>query len=199
LTGGIKLEKKSLSEIEEVFQGLRSKFEELNQDAVRETKFDLPMVSEKWLNQILKGNLKLNEKKRLLLTQMGYLRMNIFMEYYERVKLARSNNDLDKAVDLMNEHAEIARVFIITPKPSVWERRLKKLLSIKSIEPIEYLQKWQNLYEGWRKKNEPNQPQLDDKKQLEEFDKLRMAFLELYTFSFSVENFPPLRYKRSDH
>ena len=71
-------------------------------------------MNESWLNQVLKSNIKLKEKKRLLLTQMGYLRINIFQEYYERVKLSQEKNQLNEAVELMNRHAEIASIFIST-------------------------------------------------------------------------------------
>ena len=177
---------------------LKSKLKELNKDAIRDKKCDLAMMNENWLNQVLKSDVRLKEKKRLLLTQMGYLRINIFTEYYERVKLLREKNQLNEAVELMNRHAEIASMFISTKKQPAPIKRLKKLLSIRSIEPLEYLQKWRTAYETWIKKT-PNQQLVDEKKRMEEFDQLRMAFLELYTFSFSVDNFPPLRSRRSDH
>ena len=156
------------------------------------------MINENWLNQTLKSDITLKEKKHLLLTQIGYLRMNIFTEYLERVNLLREKNQLDPAVELMNKHAEIASIFISTKKQSVLIKRLKELLLIRRIEPIEYLQKWQTAYEAWYKQAS-SQQLIDEKKRMEEFDKLKMAFLELYTFSFSVDNFPPLRNRRSDH
>ena len=89
MTGEHQVKRKNLKELEEIFQVLKLKFKELNKDAVRDKKCDLPMMNENWLNQVLKSGIKLKEKKRLLLTQMGYLRINIFTEYYERVKLLR--------------------------------------------------------------------------------------------------------------
>ena len=156
------------------------------------------MINENWLNQALKSDINLNKKKQLLLTQMGYLRMNIFNEYFERVNILREKKQLNKAVELMNEHAEIARIFIPTRKQPVLIKRLKKLLSIRSTEPMEYLQKWQTSYEEWQKRMSIQQT-IDEKAQMEEFDQIKMAFLELYTFSFSTDNFPNLRNRRSDH
>ena len=155
------------------------------------------MINENLLNQTLKSDIKLKKKKQLLLTQMGYLRMNIFMEYFERVNLLREKNQLNKAIEQMNKHAEIAKIFIPTKKQPALIKRLKKLLSIRSTEPAEYLQKWRTAYEAWHKQDSLQQP-INEKKRLEEFDQLKMAFLELYTFSFSVDNFPPLRNRRSD-
>jgi len=174
------------------------KLKELNKGAVRDKKGDLPMMNENWLNQVLKSDIKLKERKRLLLTQIGYLRINIFSEYFERVKLLREKNQLNEAVELMNKHAEIASMFISTKEQPASVKRLKELLSIRSTEPIEYLRKWRAAYEAWFKQ-ESNQQPIDNKKRMEEFDQLKMAFLELYTFSFSVDNFPPLRERRSDH
>ena len=156
------------------------------------------MVNENWLNQILKGDIKLKEKKKLLLTQIGYLRINIFTEYLERVNLLREKKQLNQAVELMNAHAEIAEIFISQKKQPAAIKRLKKLLSMRSTEPIEYLKQWRALYEAWRNQ-ENNQQLIDEKKRIDAFDQLKMAFLELYTFSFSVDNFPPLRNRRSDH
>jgi hypothetical protein len=198
LTGEHQVKRKNLKELEEIFQVLSSKLKELNKDAVRDRKGDATMMNVNWLSQVLKSDIKLNKKKRLLLTQIGYLRMDIFIEYYERVKLSREKNQLDKAVELMNKHAEIANIFISTKKQPALIKRLKELLSIRSTEPIEYLHKWRNAYDAWFKQKSSQQP-IDEKRRIEEFDQLRMAFLELYTFSFSVDNFPPLRDRRSDH
>jgi len=156
------------------------------------------MMNENWLRQILKGDLKLKEKKRLLLTQIGYLRINIFTEYLERVNLLREKEQLEKAVELMNRYAEIASIFISTKKQPTIIKRLKELLSKQKIEPIEYLQKWRSGYDAWFKQKPSNQT-VDKKKRMEEFDQLKMLFIDLYTFSFSADNFPPLRYRRSDH
>jgi hypothetical protein len=155
------------------------------------------MVNENWLNQALKSNITLKEKKQLLLTQIGYLRINIFTEYFERVNLLRERKQLNKAVELMNKHAEIAQIFISTKKQSALIKRLKGLVSTRNIEPMKYLQQWQIAHEAWLK-HESSQ-QIDEEKRIKEFDQLKMTFLELYTFSFSVDNFPPLRNRRSDH
>jgi len=198
LTGATKLREKTLKELQDIFQVLKSKLKDLNEAAVRDRKYDSPMINENWLNQAIKSDISLKEKKQLLLTQIGYLRINIFTEYFERANLLREKNQLDQAVELMNKHAEIAGIFISTKKQPVLIKRLKELLSIRSTEPIEYLQKWRTAYEAWH--NQATSQQLTgEKKRMEEFDQLKMAFLELYTFSFSVDNFPPLRNRRSDH
>ena len=189
--------KNNLKELENTFKTLRSKLDELNQDSVRDKKYDFQLMNENWLNQVLKSNIKFREKKRLLLIQTGYLRINIFTETLERVNILREKNQLDKAVQLMNNYAEIASLFISTKKQSALIKRLKGLLSIKRTDPIEYLQKWRTAYDAWVKQDSSQQP-TDDEKRIEEFNQLRTLFIELYTFSFSVDNFPPLRNRRSD-
>ncbi|MEM4143339.1 MAG: hypothetical protein QW445_04270 [Candidatus Bathyarchaeia archaeon] len=187
-----------MKDLEELFQTLKLKLDAMTKDAVRNRQFDFPVMNENWLRQFLKSNAKLEEKKRFLLTQIGYLRINLFTEYYERAKLLKEQNQLDEAVALMNQYAEIARIFIPTKKQPSLLKRLKKLFAARRIEPVEYLKKWETAYETWTKQK-ISQQTLDAKKQMEDFERMRMAFLELYTFSFAVENFPPLRYRRSDH
>jgi len=47
------------------------------------------------------------------------------------------------------EHAKVASVFILAQKQSALTKQLKRLFSMKSIEPVECLQKWQTLYQAW--------------------------------------------------
>jgi hypothetical protein len=158
------------------------------------------VIPQNELTQILKSKIKPKKKKQLLLTQIGYLRINLFGEYYEQIQHAQKNNELDKAVKLMNTYAEIAIPFISTRKQPALIKRLKELLSKRKFpEPRELIQKWKTGYEAWFKQNGSIHPQMDDKKRMEEFDQLKNAFFTLYTFSFSFNNFPPLRDRRSDH
>ncbi len=153
------------------------------------------------MDQVLNSKIKLKKKKQLLLTQIGYLRINLFSEYYERIQYAQKNNELDNAVKLMNECAEIIAIpFVSTKKQSAWLRRVKELLPVANApEPIEHVEKWKTGYEAWFKHDEKIPQRTDDKKRIEEFNQLKMAFITVYTFSFSVDNFPALRNRRSDH
>lgn len=187
--------------LEKTFQGLYSKLEEIDQNAIRDKKLDFTVISQNELNQLLNSKLKLKKKKQLLLTQIGYLRINLFSEYYERIQCAQRNNELDKAVKLMDECAEIISIpFVSTKKQSAWFKRVKALLPIDNApEPIEHVKKWKTGYEAWVKHDQKPPQRTDNKKRLEEFNQLKMAFITVYTFSFSVENFPALRNRRSDH
>ena len=189
---------KDLEELLETFRVLKSKLNELDKNAARNKAYDYQMTNENWLNQLMKSRIKPREKKRLLLTQIGYLRINIFTEYFERAKQWQEKNELDKAVETMNKHAEVARMFISTKNQLGLIKRVKKLLSLQSTEPVEYLQKWQTAYQAWFEQK-PREQSIHDPNRTKEFNRIKMAFLELYTFSFSVDNFPPLRNRRSDH
>ena len=186
---------KTLRELEEIYKSLNSILKELNKDYIRNKKYDFQLMDENRLNQLLRSHVKLEEKKRILLTQIGYLRVNIFTEYLERVNLLQEKKQLNQAADLMNKYAEIASIFILTKEQPTIAMQLRRLFSKQRSDPIEYLQKWQTHYESWSKQNkEPI-----DEKRMADFQQLKRAYIELYTFSFSIENFPPLRYRRLDH
>ena len=101
----------------------------------------------------------------------------------------------------MDECVEIIAIpFVSTKKQSAWVKRAKKLLSIGIFpEPIEHVKKWKDSYEAWFKQEKQIRSQVDAKKRMEEFNQLKMAFITVYTYSFSVDNFPALRNRRSDH
>ena len=145
--------------------------------------------------------MKLKKKEQLLLTQIGYLRINLFSEYYERIQSSQKSNELDKAVKLMNECAEIIAIpFVPAKKQSTWVKRAAALFSKgKATEPMEHVENWKAGYEAWFEKDEQSPNKTNDKKRKEEFNQLKMAFITVYTFSFSVDNFPALRNRRSDH
>lgn len=153
------------------------------------------------LNKVFESKIKLKKKTQLLITQIGYLRINIFGEYYEQINRAQERKELDKGVELMNKCAEVVALpFLSTKKQLGLIERLKKLIPTKKQpEPAELIRKWKTAYGTWVIQNESTRPQIDNKKRMEEFDQLKMAFFTLYTYSFSVENFPPLRNRRSDH
>jgi hypothetical protein len=194
-----KLEEKSAAELEVTFQELKSKFDEMKVD-LTDMKYEYAIMPQNELNWILKSEISPRKKRQLLLTQIGYLRINIFDECYEQIKRAQGD-ELDEAVKLMNKCAEtIAIPFISMKKNQSLTKRLGMLFSRKrDLEPTELIQKWKTSYEAWLKQKESPHPQRDNNKRMEEFGKLKTAFFTLYTHSFSVNNFPPLRNRRSDH
>jgi len=188
--GGITFQDESLKGLEQTFQELKSKLDEIDPEAIRNKKQDFPVMPTDELERILRSKAKTKKKRKLLLTQIGYVRINMFSEYYERLQRAERNKEFDKAVKLMNKYVEtIAVPFIPTKKQSSLTKRLKTLFSDEEIpEPVEYLREWRNSYEAWLKHAESMQ----DIKKVEEFAQLKTIFFTVYTHSFSAHNFPPV-------
>lgn len=187
---GFTLNEKSLSELEAIFQELSSKLDKMHQYYSKDKKFDYPMMPKDELTPILKSNINPKKKKQMLLTQIGYARINLFTEYYELIQQARANNELDKGAQFMNEYAEtIVIPFISTKKQSTTLNRIKEAISRKKRrDPMEQIQEWKTTYRAW----------LNHSKSVEDFDQLKKSLIALYTISFSVEDFPPLRNKPSE-
>ena len=193
----------SLMKLEETFRKLQLKLEEIDAASIRDKKYDFETMSNNEFEQFLKSETKPKKKVQALLNQIGYLRINIFSEYYERIKVAEGENELDKAAKLMNQCAELIAIpFYSTKKQSEFIKRLKKwrarALSIQSRpDSLELIDKWKAEYEAWFKTKEARHS-ISDSEQIEEFDRLKKTFFTLYTFSFSIDNFPRLREKRTD-
>ncbi len=152
-------------------------------------------MSQKEVDEFLQRKVSFSEKRRLLLIQIGRLRINLFSEYYEQIKYAQSQNDLNKALELMDAYAEIAIPFIPIKKPYGVTRKLREWYYEKKIVyPEEFIKQWRTQYELWLQ-----QSCKDEKQCKERFEELRVIFYSLYTYSFSEANYPPLTRRRTDH
>ncbi len=185
----------SLKELTETFQDLKQKYDKIDEQSIRDKKYDLPVMNQKEVDEFLQRKISSSEKRKFLLIQIGRLRINLFSEYYEQIKLAQSKNDLDKALELMNAYAEIAIPFIPIKKPYGVTRQIREWYYEKRIVyPEEFIKQWHTKYESWLQ-----QPRMDEKERKERFEELRVTFYSLYTYSFSEENYPPLTRRRTDH
>jgi hypothetical protein len=193
------LNEESLMELEKTFRKLQLELKEIDAASIRDKRSDFETMGKNELEQFLKSEIKPKKKVEVLLNQIGYLRINLFSEYYEQIKVAEKEKELDKAARLMDQCAEVIAIpFYSTKKQSEFIKRLKKWLSIQSRpESLELINNWKTEYETWFKPKEPGHS-ISDSKRLEEFDKLKKTFLTLYTFSFSADNFPQLRERRTD-
>lgn len=184
-----------MKELEKTFQDLKLKYDKINEQAIRDKKYDLSVMSKKEVNEVLQRKVSSSEKRKLLLIQIGRLRINLFSEYYEQIKCAQSQNDLNKALELMNTYAEIAIPFIPIKKPYGITRQLREWYYEKKIVyPEEFIKQWRIKYASWLQ-----QACEDEKKRKEKFEELRIIFYSLYTYSFSETNYPPLTSRRTDH
>ena len=157
---------------------------------MRNRKLDFEVFSQEKLNQeLLKGTR--HENKRLLLTQIGYLRINLFQEYYERLQIAEESKDFDKAVDLMEEYLQTIAMPFIQERlnPSILSR-ITNLFSTSTLpDAAQTFKEWKSTYESWNKQKE-NRTAVQ--KTNDEFQRMKHIFFTLYTLSFSVDNFPPV-------
>ena len=198
--GNIALKEKSIEELEEIFLDLDSKLEETNRQGANDKKYDYMMIAKNEVHQILESQEKRRKKKFLLLTQIGYLRINLFGKYYEQIQLAQNNNELEKAVSLMHTFAEtLAIPFISTESKPSWSKKFKSLFSGKEpVDPIKQIGNWESSYDEWAKWKQSASSQTDRDARISQFEELKKEFITLYTISFSVDDFPPLRNRRSD-
>ena len=68
----------SLKGLEKTFQELKSQLDEIDLEAIRNRKQDFPVMPKDELEQASRSKAKTQYKRRLLLTQIGYVRITCF-------------------------------------------------------------------------------------------------------------------------
>ena len=183
------IHRKSVKELTNILSSFKSRLTAYDKDAKRDKKRDYELLPKSELEYVLKSGIPVEEKKNLLLSQIGLLRINLFKEFNERIQILEQNGRLDEAVELMNDYAlNVAIPFIPKKKTPSLISRFMDLIRPERLEPFEYVQEWKNKYQFWVERiNAPMIRQL----RREKFSQLRVIYNMLYTFSFSDENFPP--------
>lgn len=186
-------QEKSLTELGQIFQFLKTKLEEFDDCAIRDKKSDYSLLPENKLNFVLKSNIKQVDKKRVLLTQIGYVRINLFMEYLERMMTLANNKDYDRAVQLMNDYSANVSIPFISParQPSLIDRFVALFSPQRTLAPSEHIRKWRTDYESWVRKRAAKHIRCSAVERSEDFINLQVTFNMLYNLSFSDDNFPP--------
>jgi hypothetical protein len=187
-------QQKSIKELGSIFNSLKSKLTEFDKNSVRDKERDYSLISPSELSHILGSKIPTQAKKKLLLSQIGLLRINLFMEYFERIRIFEENRLFDDAMEIMNDYAEsVAIPFISSRKqPSLVKRFLDLIARERTLEPYEYIQKWRNEYQSWFSHNETSlHPPIQELKLKERFSQNKITFNMLYAVSFSDDNFPP--------
>lgn len=193
LKGGIAMfPEKSMPLLEEIFRTLTSKLDGLNKDAVRDRKLDFNVVSEDELHQKLQSEKKAYGKRRLLLTQVGYLRINIFHEYYERIQKAQETGQISKALELMNDYIETVALPFLQPRlhQSLLEHLKRVFSSDRNPDAAKLLQDWNVHFKDWVSTD--GDTKSEDSGRLKDYAEMKTEFITLYTLSFSFDNFPPV-------
>jgi len=186
-------QEKPLKELQDTFTTLKSKLAELDENAVRDKKLDYSLMPPNELNHILKSEIKPIEKKKILLTQIGYLRINLFAEYAERINSFEKAKNFDKAVELMNEYAvSVAIPFMSSiKKPSLMNHLMDLFSRQQLLKPSEYIQKWKIDYQSWFSQSKPKYGHINQIALFEDYLKMQTTFHMLYNLSWSNDNFPP--------
>jgi hypothetical protein len=181
--------KEYLKFLEQRYDELKAKLEILDKDVVRERKFDFEVMGNVQLEKYIESNSDSKEKIKSLLSQIGYLRINIFYECYARIQASEKISEFDSVLQLMNEYIEqIALPFLLPKLKQSWLSRL----SGKPSEAALSLQSWRSGYKYWleRENSLTQKPMI--KKKAEDFTELKQTFITLYSLSFSCVNFPPV-------
>jgi hypothetical protein len=163
----------------------------LNRDALRDRKIDFTVMPQDELERKLQTIKKAHIKRKLLLTEVGYLRINLFQEYYERIQSAQKNGDPKKAVQLMEVYLETVAMPFIQERlhPSILNKISRLFSTDKVPNATKTLEEWKNRFAAWTKQKTPL---ADETSQLKQYEELKRTFITLYTISFSFNNFPPV-------
>jgi hypothetical protein len=173
------------------FQELETKIGKLNEETVRDMKFDLSVMTHDELKKILESKIGKRAKIRILLTQIGFLRINIFNECYKKIQLAETNEELEEAVKIMNDYIEtVAMQFIHERLHQSLTDQIINLFSRPKIPDVaKTLEEWKSFLSTWLEDKSTN---FDQAKKIKEYNKIKEIFITLDMLSFSFDNFPPL-------
>lgn len=182
---------KEFLKLESTFRELETIIGKLNENAVRDLKFDLQVMTHDELDQILESKIGKREKIRILLTQIGFLRINIFNECYKEIQLAETKNEFDKAVKIMNDYIEPVAMRFIQERlhPSLTDRIIELFSKSKLPDTGKTLGEWKRSLFTW---SEDASMRFDQQKKTKEYARIKEIFITLDMLSFSFDNFPPL-------
>lgn len=188
------IHQKSVIELEKILSSFEDNLAEYDEDAKREKVKDYKLLPKNQLARIMRSEIPTREKKNVLLSQIGFLRINLFMEYDERIEILEKSNQLDEAINVMNECAQKISIPFIPRK-----KRLSLLISFLDLvsskkvhKPFEYVQKWNAEYKNWCKnKHNKKNSFIMNQERRNKFKQLKEIFYMLYCLSFSDANFPP--------
>lgn len=141
---------------------------------------------------ILKSNAPELAKKKLILSEMVKLRINLYDAYLDQIQLCHKGKDDAKAVKLMNDYVEtVAIPFMLPLRQLSLFGRLKKWLSRdKTPTPSELIEKWRTEYKQWFHQKSSTYHDFYERERIKEVNHLQSTFNLLYAYSFSKDNNP---------
>jgi len=148
--------------------------------------YELMPISQ--LQLILSSDLSIEEIKKIILHEIGILRINIFSAHHYYLDIYEKQDNYEDALTLMDEYVHIAKPYLIDKgKPSLINQ-IKDLLSIeRELEPFEYIQKWKSEYQSWMTLSLSNPIMRKNK-----YNNIKNIYKLIYAISFSSDNFPSL-------
>ena len=188
------IHRKSIRELSNILTSFETRLASYDKDAERNREGDYALLPSSKLNFVLRSGIPTEEKKKLLLSQIGLVRINLFTEHYARIQKLEESKQLDEAVKVMNDYVRnVALPFIPRKKrPSLWNRLLDLISLERVLEPFEYTQEWEKEYQAWFEQKEGLKlSYIEERERQEKFAHLRTIFHMLYALSFSDDNFPP--------
>lgn len=179
----------SISSLKKLLHLLKNKLEELDQDAKRDHRLDYPLYSEGELTQLLSYGIPSQAVKKLLLSQIGLVRINIMSEVMARLSLLEDRGRFDECVELMDSYVTDVALRFLPRKdtPSLINRFLDLAGRDRMLEPFEYVNKWRLLRTKWTVRK----PVIRGFDRSREYQEVRSAFNMVHAVSFSDDNFPP--------
>ena len=183
---------KGLLILESTFHELEATIEKMNENAVRDMTLDLNVMSEGELKKTLESKKGFSVKRRILLTQTGYLRINTFNECYKRVQLFEENQEFDEAVKIMKFYIEKVATQFLQERlhPSLINRMIDLFSSSRLPNAAKTLEEWRLSLSSWSEGDKSLS--LDGAKKIKDFAKIKELFVTLDMLSFTFDNFPPL-------
>jgi hypothetical protein len=190
--GGALFQEKPLRELQEIFQALKLKLESFRQETKSKKALTYELMPQDERNLVLKSDAPELAKKKLFLSEILKLRVNLYGAYLEQIQVHRESSDMDKAVNLMNDYAETVAIPFMSPAKqlSLTDRLMNLFSQNRTPQPSDCTKKWRTEYKLWFGQLGSTYSKIDKNKRIDEFNQLKTTFDMLYTYSFSRDNNP---------
>lgn len=181
-----------MKELKEILQSLKLKLENFSQSINYTKKLPYELMHQNEQTLILKSEAPELAKKKLILSEIVKLRINIFSLYSEQIQTYQKSNNTDKAVNLMNDYIETIAIPFMSPikHPSSITNFKKWLSGDKTPTPFQLVEKWKTDYKHWFQSEKSGHPEFYERERMEELIHLQSTYELLYNYSFTRDSNP---------
>lgn len=107
------IHRKSISSLFDVLSNFKVEINELNKNSIRNKKFDYELMDDEEVKFVINSEIPSQQKRNLLLSQIGLARINIFSEVNARIRSFEKKEKFEDAINLMNDYiTNVASSFI---------------------------------------------------------------------------------------